>query len=72
MMKEVLEGRALHPHIPFSWAPQVAYLANLEKRVSFLEQALLDGRTITVKTPQGKKVKIKLTVQKEEVEVPLA
>ena len=72
MTHEILEGKANHQRIPFSWAPQVAYMVNLEKRIAFLEQVLLDGRTITMKTKDGKKIRVKLSVQKEEVEVPLA
>lgn len=46
-------------------------MVNLEKRIAFLEQVLLDGRTITMKTKEGKKVRVKLSVQKEEVGVPI-
>ena len=70
-MEETLEGNRVHPGIPFSWGPQIAYLSNLEKRVSFLEQALLNGRTITMKTRDGRKVRVKLTVEQQDVEVPI-
>ena len=68
---EILEGKANHSRVPFTWAPQVAYMVNIEKRIAFLEQVLLDGRVITMKTRDGKKIKVRLTMQKEEVEVPL-
>lgn len=47
-------------------------MVNLEKRIALLEQVLLDGRIITMKTKEGKKVRVKLAVQNKEVEVSLA
>lgn len=47
-------------------------MVNLEKRIAFLEQVLLDGRVIKMKTKDGKTLRIKLAVQKDEVEVPLS